>query len=811
MLKFVSSIFKSNVIRWIIILVLVINWFIIDNCNAQCDKVVLQGRLTNFYKSDIPSDFQCYLTVSVDKVLIGNNLIDVSGKRLEPGYILNTGWSCPTLPPLQIGDCVELSGGWCNGDSPPIYRKYNYYVKKITCPDGPGPTPQCPPGPIGSTQCSGNVVRQQYQDANCNRYWQTIDDCNLYIPSKCCTNGACQKCGEQETYRCVNNVVQRLVVNNGVEEWQVFDDCNRYNPPRRCIGGVCIKTDDPTPGDECNQAECQAQSIDLGQYTKDGKTYNRYRECNCVDLECKCELVEKVVLEQEIMFTGTARKFQNGKMPGAPDYWTITADIPVISGPLPCSEQIDIITYQSINDVRGYVDPNIKEGDQVEVYGKYRPQNYGTCDVTIYGSNKYYINKCYKEWWTTEDGIASLAEKQKVIFGAEDYDYYETNQYILIVLFTGNIKYEPLPVGMNYPLREVDLIIFDKLSKEFKNHQGLGIDLYYRYFLKEHRDDLANSIMGYVSSPQQNILDLQEFAKKTSNFWGLPPEVLRVGTVIASCYSSLGAACVLTAAIQFTDYLTTAEGVKIKEEDIIKSVRERSSDIVGVERELYESMIQTEKGLIALKNLIIADKLAVQGVESLQILMAKKSADLVFLKNIVGDVGKDQMKMSTRVAAGTAADTLVKSVLTIFVSASSVETTQKLAIDSGNNADAANLKLNEIKEQVNKFKGNPTKENYEAIHENMLDSYDAIAISYLMKKASLQSAKDSPAGLISGFLYWLETIIFKGVSIQQQIDDCADLALDMLTKRMYYATECINLPLYLPQSINQIIIPDIMC
>lgn len=392
MLKFVSLISKSNVMRWLIILVLVINWFIIDNSDAQCEKVVLQGRLTNFYKSDIPSDFQCYLTVSVDKVLVGNNLIDVTGKRVEPGYTLHTSWNCPTLPPLQIGDCVELSGGWCNRDSPPIYREHNYYAKKITCPDGPGPTPQCPPGPIGSPQCSENVVRQQYQDANCNRYWQTVDDCNRYIPSKCCTNGACQKCGPQETYRCVNNVVQRLVVDNGVEKWQVFDDCNSYDPPRRCIGGVCVESEDPTPEDECDLAACQEQNGPIGiPYSIDGKTYQRYNECNCIENECSCESIPKEVPKTEIKFLGTAIRKHLGGMPGEPDYWTVNVD-QTISGPR-YSGELDVITRQAINEIWGQEDPDIKEGNRVEVYGEYQEQENGVNRVVLYGSDQYYIKR----------------------------------------------------------------------------------------------------------------------------------------------------------------------------------------------------------------------------------------------------------------------------------------------------------------------------------------------------------------------------------------------------------------------------------
>lgn len=198
-----------------------------------------------------------------------------------------------------IGKCVEAKGSFDPANYAGIWIDFfaGSDVKTIACPSKPDDDQEpkeCIPGLVGSPRCTGNVVMQQYQDANCNRYWQTIDDCNRYIPSKCCSNGACQKCGEQETYRCVNNVVQKLVINNGVGEWQVFDDCNRYNPPRKCIGGVCIKIDDSNPDQECDQAECQSQNGPIGiPYLKDGKTYRRYYECKCVENECPCEHLEK--------------------------------------------------------------------------------------------------------------------------------------------------------------------------------------------------------------------------------------------------------------------------------------------------------------------------------------------------------------------------------------------------------------------------------------------------------------------------------------------------------------------------------------
>ena len=314
-----------------------------------------------------------------------------------------------TPVPLAVGDCIEARGYWETFLAvDPISQGHVDYIKKIACPNEP-PRPKCTPGSIGSPQCSGNVVRQLYQDADCNQYWQTVDDCSRYIPSKCCTNGACQKCGEQETYRCVNNVVQRLVINNGVEEWQVFDDCNRYNPPRRCIGGVCIKIDDSTPEEECDQVDCQSQSIDLGQYTKDGTTYHRYRECNCLENTCQCETKQKELTSAEIIFIGTAIKFHKGEGSGTPDYWTVRVE-DVISGPQPCRDQLDVIIKQATNVDWGYVDPNIQENYKVKVYGIYKEQVNNGCNIVLYGSKKYHMIDVYDDLYFVNVDIIPAQE-----------------------------------------------------------------------------------------------------------------------------------------------------------------------------------------------------------------------------------------------------------------------------------------------------------------------------------------------------------------------------------------------------------------
>jgi endo-1,3-1,4-beta-glycanase ExoK len=267
------------------LLVIALIFFIIislNNANAQCPKIVIQGKVTSIDKDDAAN---CEFYILVENVIQGYGLRGLDNMKLVPGISVYTRpYPCSNI---QVGDCVEVYGTWCEGDSPPIYGCDGWYVKKIACPSGPPPQPKCRPGPVGSPQCSGNAVKQLYQDANCNQYWQVMDDCNRYIPSKCCKNGGCEKCGCQETYRCANNAVQRLCIGaDGTENWQVFDDCNRYDPPRSCKGGACI-----SDIDRCDQQVCQAKNEPVDDpYCKDGKTYRDYLDCSCdADGKCNCD------------------------------------------------------------------------------------------------------------------------------------------------------------------------------------------------------------------------------------------------------------------------------------------------------------------------------------------------------------------------------------------------------------------------------------------------------------------------------------------------------------------------------------------
>lgn len=392
---------KKSLFRCIIsstfILILIINLILINTLGSQhdeCKGILIQGKVISVDKCDYwdtyPDQnhyFVCDFKVNVIEVIRSNI---GTFPNVAVGKDIRVYYSSDSAKPIdvRVGDCVEVCARW-DGD---LFVGDSEYVEKIDCPTST-PTPSCSSGPIGSPQCSGNEVRQLYQDANCDQYWQTIDDCNRYIPSKCCNNGYCDSCGSQETYRCVNNVVQRLIINNGVEEWQVFDDCNSYDPPRRCIGGVCIESNDPTPEEECDQSACQEQNGPVGDsYLRDGRIYQRYNECNCFDSECQCSVLEK----EEIKFIGTYIS-ELKLIGGRTDIIKIdnVEQGPQISGTIGMHYWISVHPDKW---VAGERDAPLKKGDKVKVYAIYEglsqnPTAFGDHEGTIIGDKKYYIRK----------------------------------------------------------------------------------------------------------------------------------------------------------------------------------------------------------------------------------------------------------------------------------------------------------------------------------------------------------------------------------------------------------------------------------
>ena len=226
---------------------------------------------------------------------------------------------------------------------------------------------------------------------------------------------SCQP-GSSETYQCVDNKVQQLYDRNcPTEHWVTIKDCNQCgDPPCQCVGGVCVHMPGPNSSvnpKECDQQACQAQNLKIGvPYTKDGNTYQKYKDCNCKDGECQCESVDKEVPSecQDIKFQGEVLEVgSNGFDPSCHGTKTMM-DYPyyvikitnLISGPQPNGDTIRLQVnpyWKSEDDCsinpKGSYDKGIAKGDTVEVLGCYEADG---PRVSISEKDYYYIKKLTK-------------------------------------------------------------------------------------------------------------------------------------------------------------------------------------------------------------------------------------------------------------------------------------------------------------------------------------------------------------------------------------------------------------------------------
>ncbi|NQE06042.1 Cell surface glycoprotein [ANME-1 cluster archaeon GoMg1] len=123
-------------------------------------------------------------------------------------------------------------------------------------------------------------------------------------------------------------------------------------------------------------------AVDSGTKNASGK-YNSFQDSN--------EKVSSMQRGQEVKFIGTAIEYNEVvDMPGNYPWWDVSVD-EIISGPSELKGHTVPVSFFTLfvpgSDPCGYMDPNIKSGDKVEVYGWY----HGINAVTIYPSDDYYI------------------------------------------------------------------------------------------------------------------------------------------------------------------------------------------------------------------------------------------------------------------------------------------------------------------------------------------------------------------------------------------------------------------------------------
>lgn len=71
--------------------------------------------------------------------------------------------------------------------------------------------------------------------------------------------------------------------------YQEFSECS-------CVDNACrCENVERLIGEECDQEACGAKGRVIDTYTREDKIYQEVRECNCADGSCNCEIIEKLI------------------------------------------------------------------------------------------------------------------------------------------------------------------------------------------------------------------------------------------------------------------------------------------------------------------------------------------------------------------------------------------------------------------------------------------------------------------------------------------------------------------------------------
>ena len=402
-------------------------------------------------------------------------------------------------------------------------------------------------------------------------------------------------------------------------------------------------------------------------------------------------------------------------------------------------------------------------------------------------------------WYKTEKGIKNFAKMQCEYYGAVNYDYFIQNNYVLIVLYTGDALDNGMP--------RVNLIIFDKNKAKFIADAEKGYDLYLSYYLHKNKENLASVLSTYAVIPQYAIDVIKDFANSAYIEVGTSlSDVVRGGKVLAGCLvggvagpGGCAAGALLAAGIQAVDTLETETGIEVEYVDIVTDVQGRTDEMDKAINEMH-SLLKTAKTLDELHEGIQTSVTVwkmTKEMKKAKDLMALSRVDTIrVLQEAITNEGMRQMKF-TLTATGVA-------LLDLFLDPGSIKRTSKFASLAGLHAETSEILIKEAKDDIVQFKKEPTIENYESVIKKLSLAYDNLAIGYYLEAASIESCKDSPTGWIAA---WIHDQTSKGFTVEEQINNCRESARDKERERTYLLTKYMTLPLYVAESINYILIP----
>jgi hypothetical protein len=188
-------------------------------------------------------------------------------------------------------------------------------------------------------------------------------------------------------------------------------------------------------------------------------------------------------------------------------------------------------------------------------------------------------------WYTYDSWIEQYADSLKEHYGFDNCDNIYDENYVLFVFNDSRTS-------------SVRLALFDKEQETFVDNSGKASELYYKYYLKENKDAIVNSIESRLNSQEANVEVIEQFSNRdvVENGW-MVGAITGFLTTFINCAEPIS--CVTEIPMEFYNIKVSNAKGEVTYDKILYEVLERKKQLPQEIDQMEQNVETSEKILRA--------------------------------------------------------------------------------------------------------------------------------------------------------------------------------------------------------------------
>lgn len=345
----------------------------------------------------------------------------------------------------------------------------------------------------------------------------------------------------------------------------------------------------------------------------------------------------------------------------------------------------------------------------------------------------------HEYWWVFEPYIGQYAEALRLYYGFDHCYYYNALDYVLFIF--GN--------NTNSELR---VALFDVKNVSFVDDLGTSRKLYFNYYLHQHKSEIVSTMRSNLRHQEGDVDIISSFTNSAcvENGW-VVGAVTEYAREVVNCLDPkdlLGCATgAMSAAVEAE--LSSREG-ELTYDQVLEDVGYRQ-EILPNRIDEYEKLLETAKTEKEIADLIsyYPDFKDIKKIldEEKALANIAKAGNAHFSEGLLKAAQDDLYEECSRqLDNGWALAKGAKLLYNVVIQPNDYRMATRFGALANWHAQVASLLTQRAENNLAKFEANPSIENYHQVVRDCINSYDNLAVGYLLISKIIESQKESTAG-----------------------------------------------------------------